>query len=404
MVFAHFIVGNTRSFTVSDWAQDIALAASKGIDAFALNVGRDDYEASKVADAFTAAADTGFKLFLSFDMTSLPCSGAGDATTLRNYILNYDTHPSQLKYNGKSLVSTFGGEYCTFGTGNLNQGWMNAVKTGMPPIHFIPAFFIDPGAFEGMTVMDGAFNWNSGWPSGASDGNFDSDNNYVAHLEGRTYMANFSPWFFTHYGANSFNKNFIFRADDWHFSHRWELIIANRDVVGLVEAVTWNDFGESHYLGPRHGDQAGSEAWTNGYDHTDWLDLLSYYIEAYKTGIYPSIEKDRIFLWARLSPAAANAPDSVGKPNHWDWTQDYLWAVVLLTAPAQVQLSCGTTRNTYTVPAGLSRLQLPFSQSCSVQASVIRDDLTTLTLAPNGFNFQTNPSSYNFNAFVAASP
>lgn len=41
------------------------LAASYGIDAFALNVGSDSWQPARVADAYTAAAATGFKLFMS---------------------------------------------------------------------------------------------------------------------------------------------------------------------------------------------------------------------------------------------------------------------------------------------------------------------------------------------------
>ena len=40
-----------------------------GIDGFALNVGINDWEPQRVADAYTAASGTSFKLFLSFDMT-----------------------------------------------------------------------------------------------------------------------------------------------------------------------------------------------------------------------------------------------------------------------------------------------------------------------------------------------
>ena len=46
---------------------------------------------------------------------------------------------------------------------------------------------------------------------------------------------------------------------------------------------------------------------------------MKYYITAYKTGIYPAVTKDRVFTWARLYPAAADAPDSVGKPANWQW-------------------------------------------------------------------------------------
>ena len=40
-------------------------------DAFALNVGREDWQRARVADAYAAALElqTDFKLFLSFDMT-----------------------------------------------------------------------------------------------------------------------------------------------------------------------------------------------------------------------------------------------------------------------------------------------------------------------------------------------
>lgn len=40
-------------------------------DAFALNVGREDWQKARVADAYAAALQlqTDFKLFLSFDMT-----------------------------------------------------------------------------------------------------------------------------------------------------------------------------------------------------------------------------------------------------------------------------------------------------------------------------------------------
>ena len=36
----------------------------------------------------------------------------------------------------------------------------------------------------------------------------------------------------------------------------------------LVEICTWNDFGESHYIGPIHGAQPNSQAWVDGFDHT----------------------------------------------------------------------------------------------------------------------------------------
>jgi glucan endo-1,3-alpha-glucosidase len=130
-------------------------------------VGVDPWQPARVADAFNAAkncADNGivFELFLSFDMTSLPCLEPDDANILQTYISTYNSHPNQLRYNGKTFVSTFSGENCYFGTGSVNNGWIAAVKTGLPPIYFVPAFFMNPSEFPSMSVIDGAFNVSYG--------------------------------------------------------------------------------------------------------------------------------------------------------------------------------------------------------------------------------------------------
>ncbi|KAF4573215.1 hypothetical protein EYR36_007725 [Pleurotus pulmonarius] len=406
LVVAHFMVGNTYPYTVDEWAADIALAHSKGIDGFVLNVGGGDWQPLRVADAYSAAANSGtdFKLFLSLDMTSMSCASNGDAVALRHYITAYASHPNQLLYDGRVLVSTFSGENCHFGASNVNDGWQATIKDGVPGVFFLPSFFVDPATFGQYPVADGFFNWNGGWPMGNYDVNFESDNHYLNNLGGRTFMAAVSPWFFTHYGPGSFNKNWIYRSDDWLFARRWEDIISNRDQVDIAEVITWNDYGESHYIGPIEGAQPNSQAWVNGFDHQGWLDLNQYYIEAYKTGSYPSISRDHVFLWARLFPAAASTTDSVSRPDRADFTQDFLWAVVLLASPAQVTLACGPNTQTTDVPAGLAKLKLPLTTDCDVSSTVSRDGQLVINFHPKGFHFSTTPTMYNFNAFVAASP
>ncbi|KAG9222501.1 hypothetical protein CCMSSC00406_0002836 [Pleurotus cornucopiae] len=406
LVVAHFMVGNTYPYSVDDWTKDIALAHSKGIDGFALNVGGGDWQPLRVADAYSAAANSGtnFKLFLSLDMTSMSCSSKGDAAALRSYITAYASHPNQLSYSGRVLVSTFSGENCYFGASNVDAGWQATIKDGLPGVFFLPSFFVDPTTFKQYPVADGFSNWNGGWPMGNYDVDFESDNGYLSNLGGRAFMGAVSPWFFTHYGPESFNKNWIYRSDDWLFARRWEDIIANRDRVDIAEVITWNDYGESHYIGPIEGAQPNSQAWVNGFDHQGWLDLNQYYIEAYKIGSYPSISRDRVFLWARLFPAAASTADSVSRPEKADFTQDFLWAVVLLTSPGQVTLACGPSVQTTNVPAGLAKLKLPLTSDCDASSTVSRDGRRVIDFQPNGFHFSTNPTMYNFNAFVAASP
>jgi glucan endo-1,3-alpha-glucosidase len=51
-----------------DFHIDIHLALAHGIDGFALNIGSDDWQEARVADAYAAAQGTKFQLFISFDM------------------------------------------------------------------------------------------------------------------------------------------------------------------------------------------------------------------------------------------------------------------------------------------------------------------------------------------------
>lgn len=52
------------------------------------------------------------------------------------------------------------------------------------------------------------------------------------------------------------------------YNTRWETLIANRDSVDIVEIVTWNDYGESSYIGPIEGAQPTGTTWATGFDHT----------------------------------------------------------------------------------------------------------------------------------------
>ena len=91
-VFAHFMMGNAFPYTQKDFEDDVKLASASGIDAFALNIGTDSWQPDHVKMAYVcfnstffggvqsliliscrydaaAASGTGFKMFISFDMT-----------------------------------------------------------------------------------------------------------------------------------------------------------------------------------------------------------------------------------------------------------------------------------------------------------------------------------------------
>lgn len=151
-------------------------------------------------------------------------------------------------------------------------------------IYFIPAFFQNPQDLIWRDDVDAPFNWNGAWPMDNSTiSSSNSDQPFIHHA--KPYMAAVSPWFYTHYGTTGdhpWNKNWIYRSDDNLYASRWTDILSASVNPEFVEILTWNDYGESNYIGPIMGSQPGSEAWTTGMDHSAWREMTKYFIRRYK--------------------------------------------------------------------------------------------------------------------------
>lgn len=218
------------------------MAQDGGIDGFALNLGSDDWQPARLDDAYSAAQElnSDFKLCISFDMAVLPGNSASDAAALKGYITKYATHPNQLLVDGKVFASTFSGEKSSFGHPTPQDGWNAEFKQPLEqagtPVHFVPALFVAPEAISGdwSNTVDGLLTWNSAWPTDLTSqsqnvagvvgalaapvlnqvkdavGSMDADTQFIGAVKGaesKTYMAGVSPFFFTHYGPDTFNKN-----------------------------------------------------------------------------------------------------------------------------------------------------------------------------------------------------
>ena len=100
----------------------------------------------------------------------------------------------------------------------------------------------------------------------------------------------------------------------------------------MVEIITWNDYGESHYIGPIKGSQPNSQEWVDGFDHTAWLDLTKYFTKAYKGNGTIEVDQDKIYVWARPHSKNATATsDSVGKPENADIVSRTYFIVIYVT-------------------------------------------------------------------------
>ncbi|KAL8993991.1 MAG: hypothetical protein Q9188_007188 [Gyalolechia gomerana] len=400
-VFAHHIVGNTFAYGPSDWENDINLAKAAGIDAFALNIAaQTDYNDAQLNNAYRAAESLGFKLFLSFDYAA---QGPWSSSAVINLLQRYAGSPAQFKVNGASFVSTFEGP-------DNSDDW-RTIRASVP-IFFLPDWTSKgPDGFRTtkLDVVDGAFSWDA-WPQGATDKTDESDKSWKAAVGSKAYMMPVSPWFY----ANLPGKNWVWRGDDmWH--DRWQQVLEVQP--NFVEIITWNDYGESHYIGPITGASGipdGAHKYVDNMPHDHWRDLLPYYIAAYKSGSSPAVTTEKAQLWYRLSPAAAGSNGGTAGNAPWEpptdanaVVQDKVFFTALVKAPSTVSVKIGNNAadSFQATSPGPFHSSVPFNGRTGAVTLTISRDGQAVIPAVTGAAIAASPPNglTNYNAWVGGS-
>ena len=128
-----------------------------------------------------------------------------------------------------------------------------------------------------------------------------------------------------------------------------------------VQIPTWNDYSESAEISPS--------------THTGWspLDLNSYYLTRYKTGSYPAIKRDVIYVSHRIQMAAAKPTTAesllMSLRSNSSPARDDVEVMSFLTAPQTISVTIGGATHTYTAPAGESTQLFPLALG-TVSASI----------------------------------
>jgi hypothetical protein len=255
----------------------------------------------------------------------------------------------------------------------------------------------------------------------------------------------------------SYSKNWVFPGDLlWY--NRWNEIL--QLAPQFVEIETWNDYGESHYVGPlnsKHQDDGGSK-WVNDMSvpllllpaililifllrpHDGWLDMAKPYIAAYKAGassVNSYIQNEQIIYWYRPTMSSLNcdATDTtlvgannasgnyfMGRPDGSTLLADAVFAVTLLKSAGTLTVTSGGNTQTFSAPAGAAAFQVPMGlgrqsfalsrNGQNVLAGVSLRDISNV--CPCGRHHvcyaiedhltMISPGIYNFNAFVGAVP
>ncbi|KAG0150506.1 hypothetical protein CROQUDRAFT_652428 [Cronartium quercuum f. sp. fusiforme G11] len=353
-VFAHFVQGNAQNYTKEDWMADMITAREAHIDAFAINIGNDTTNAIQLPMIYDVADSIDFKVFLSFDMTYFGYKGS--AIDIQKIVIEFANRTSQFKYNNKVFVSTFSGEVPgTYLNNNTNYpaAWC-ALKASLRGngvhIYFLPGWTgIKPSVTR---CTDGLLSWDA-WPPHSATVNIETkggpdnitlqedlyfpDKAYIesARAIGKSYAAPVSPLFFKHLTDDP-QGNYVHRSDDWMMINRYTKLIKQNPKPEFIELLTWNDYGESHYLrDPQPSANlpmglVSAHEYVDGFPHTPLLNLLAYFNQWYKNGKPPVLNQTTVYVWYR--PHIRNAiatQDPLPVPAYSNLTEDRIYAYVI---------------------------------------------------------------------------
>ncbi|KAL3476673.1 glycosyl hydrolase family 71-domain-containing protein [Aspergillus californicus] len=254
--------------------------------------------------AFTAADDIGFQLLFSFAYAG---NGPWDKSVFIDLIKEYGAGDTYFKNGGSPFVSTFEGP-------NNADDWKDIKKE----------------------TDYGLFSWD-GWPKGTANMTTYPDASYYDFLGSKPYIIPIFPWFYTSLPA--YDKNCLWRGDDMWF-HLWQQAISLDRQPDFIQIISWNDYGESHYIGPLDDRQ---------YEPFDIGRAPFNYVSMYKSET-ASITEECLVAWYRVNKNGAcsdgGTTGNTANQLQFEYSanammEDRVFYDVLLTSNAQVQVSIG---------------------------------------------------------------
>lgn len=418
-VFAHVVQGNSQNYTKDQWIQDMRVAQDAYIDGFAINIGTDPTNDLQLKLIYEAAQETDFKIFISFDMNyySYPDS----SKDILSRTLEYSKQPAQFKYKGRVFLSSFSGEVPgTYMDGNPNytSAWCSlkaSLRGHGVETYFVPGWTgIKPSTSR---CADGLLSWDA-WPHNplssspsseqitknltVQDDLFFPDQAIIeaSHQLGKTYMAPISALFFKHL-SNASLDNYVYKSDDWMMINRYTKLIQLDHLPEFIELLTWNDYGESHYLRDPQPlanlpmNTISAHEYVDGFSHSALLDLISYFNRWYKDGKPPVMNKTTMYVWYRphIKNAVATS-DLLPIPAFANMTEDRIYGFVIPSINTTVS-SIRITSGYQILEESLLNLQLNQTSSsfnASSHLCQIEEDLNTnnqIELLGSGFLFST---------------
>ncbi|KAA1087353.1 hypothetical protein PGT21_029633 [Puccinia graminis f. sp. tritici] len=353
-VFAHVVAGNAQNYTKEQWTSDMRTAQEAHIDAFAINIGVDPSNEHQLPLIYDTAKSVGFKVFLSFDMNYYAYPGS--SKDIEKRVLQFSKHPARFQYQNKTFISTFSGEVPgTFLDANLNYtaAWCS-LKASLRG-HGVNTYFVPgwTGTIPSTSrCADGLLSWDA-WPHNNESQPVDyaqvnanvttqetiyfpdKASMLASRAVSKTFAAPVAPLFYKHLNPSE-TDNYIYRSDDWLMVNRYTNLIKQETPPEFIELLTWNDYGESHYLRDPQplanlpSGMVSSHQYVDGFTHTAFLNMLSYFNQWYKSGTPPVMNQTTMYIWYRPHVKNAAATDDVlPSPAFANLTEDRIYGYVI---------------------------------------------------------------------------
>lgn len=328
-------VSASKSWQLDNMKIEIQRASDAGLDGFIVDVlttSGPHWDRLRLLLQAAEEVDAGFKIVPMPDGLT---SDVDDPVALSDAVTSIAHSPATFRLNdGRVVVSPFFPE---------RQGaawwgnWISIMRTRhQTEIALLPCFLDysrSADSFE--SISYGFSNWGNRNPAAnAQLAAFIND----AHGRGKIWMQPVSTQ-----DVRPSQGIYDEANNSENLRVTWESAIAGAD---WVQTITWNDYSEGTEISPS--------------THIGWslLDINSYYLTRFKTGQWPSIERDVIHLSHRVQFAAAEptggqtvrmALRAGSSPS-----RDRVEVLAFLTAPAAVEVTTGNTAHVYPAGRGMS--------------------------------------------------
>lgn len=353
------VAPGTGDWRLTNVEREVRTARDAGLDGFSVDIlALTGTNADRVSTLLRAAhaVDPGFKIMLMPDMTALRSS----PQALADALARWGTAPAAHHLaDGRLVVSPFKAEahppdWWTQVTGRLAT--RHGIRTALVPL------FLNYRAHaqEFAQISYGFSAWGNRSYTGQAALPGDVR---IAHGLGKKWMQPVAVQ-----DARPNQAVYDEAGNTALLRTTWQHAI--QDGADWVQLTTWNDYSETSQVAP---------SLHNGHAY---LDLCSYYLTRFKTGKWPALVRDVVYLTSRVQFAgnlrAARQPRLMQPRRGTATPRDDVEVLTFLTAAATVDVTVGTAHAQVSVPAGVRATLRPLRTGLS-SATVRRAGRTVAT-------------------------